>query len=521
MVAKATRKTAAKKVVKKTAKKVAKRTTHRGAGQDGSQVRIRHYCQGIGDCHLLRFTRDDGTPFFMLIDCGVHTFVLGGAETMRRIVANIASVTRRIDVLVVTHEHWDHVSGFRSAAKQFEQIEVDEVWLAWTENPADPQARQLDTYKGQALAALQAASQQLQRRNGLDARMRGLREGLEAVLGFNFGAKGDSVRAARNAGVALAQGEVRYLEPADKPLSPPGLSNLRIFVMGPPRDKALLGVTERASEMYGLGGPDWSMASALYHGLKANLADLAPGEDPAAPFDPNVGMALSTVLDENAFDADAGRGLRDFIRDRYAGPVHPSPGKKPRKSADPNRSNQAWRRIDDDWLGTSAELAMQLDNRTNNTSLVLAFEFIDTGRVLLFTADAQVGSWLSWQDLSWRVDSATVTGPDLLARTVYLKVGHHGSENATLKGKGLELMTNPDLSAFIPTNEKDARKVNWGRMPFKDILEALEERTGGRVIRADDAWIASGSGLPGFDVPSGSLRAVQHGPGLWVEFEVA
>lgn len=521
MAAKTTRKVAVQKASKKTTKKAAKRTKRRVVGQRKAQARIRHYCQGIGDCHLLRFTRDDGTPFFMLIDCGVHTSVSGGTDTMRRVVTNIASVTRRIDVLVVTHEHWDHVSGFKSAAEQFEQIEVDEVWLAWTENPADPQARQLDTYKGQALAALQAASQQLQRRTRLDARMQGLREGLEAVLGFSFGAKGDSVRAARNAGVALARGEVRYLEPADKPLTLPGLSSLRIYVMGPPRDKALLGVTERVSEMYGLGGPGWSMASALHQGLKANLADLAPGEDPAAPFDSNVGMALSAALDEHAFDADAERGLRDFVRDRYAGPIRPAPGRKPRKAVDPNRSNQEWRRIDDDWLGASADLAMQLDNRTNNTSLVLAFEFVETGRVLLFTADAQVGNWLSWQDLSWQVDGNTVTGPDLLARTVYLKVGHHGSENATLKGKGLELMTSPDLSAFIPTNEKDAKKVGWGRMPFKDILEALEKKTNGRVIRADDPLIKSDSESLDFDMPSGSLRALQHDLGLWVELDVA
>ena len=36
---------------------------------------------------------------------------------------------------------------------------------------------------------------------------------------------------------------------------------------------------------------------------------------------------------------------------------------------------------------------------TNNTSLALAFELIEKGRVgkvLLFPADAQVGNWLSW-----------------------------------------------------------------------------------------------------------------------------
>ena len=66
-------------------------------------------------------------------------------------------------------------------------------------------------------------------------------------------------------------------------------------------------------------------------------------------------------------------------------------------------TDQSWRRIDLDWLGMSADLAMQLDDRTNNTSLVLAFEFTDTKRVLLFTADAQVGKLAELAGLSWTV----------------------------------------------------------------------------------------------------------------------
>jgi len=172
-------------------------------------------------------------------------------------------------------------------------------------------------------------------------------------------------------------------------------------------------------------------------------------------------------------------------------------------------------------MGVSADLAMQIDDRTNNTSLALAFEFADTGRVLLFVGDAQVGNWLSWQDLKWTVDGTTVTGPDLLARTVYYKVGHHGSHNATLKEKGLELMTSKDLSSFIPTNEKDAKKVGWGAMPLKSITDELGKRGSGRVIRADDGWIATDTVNAGFEPPSGSIRALRHKPGLYVEVDVA
>jgi hypothetical protein len=44
-------------------------------------------------------------------------------------------------------------------------------------------------------------------------------------------------------------------------------------------------------------------------------------------------------------------------------------------------------------------------------------------------------------------------------------------------------MTDPDLSAFIPVNEKDAKKVKWGQMPFKEVLADLKQRTAGRTSR--------------------------------------
>jgi hypothetical protein len=190
--------------------------------------------------------------------------------------------------------------------------------------------------------------------------------------------------------------------------------------------------------------------------------------------------------------------------------------------------DQSWRRIDADWMGIAADLALQLDRGVNNTSLVLAFEFIDSGRVLLFPGDAQIGNWLSWKELKWPVGQGTVTSADLLARTIYLKVAHHGSQNATPQKQGFDLLTSADLSAFIPTNKVDAVKVHWGEMPYDGILTALETKTKGRVIRADDPWLADKNGKPAFAAPSGSIQAVRSAPrdaargpgGLWVEVDL-
>jgi hypothetical protein len=114
-----------------------------------------------------------------------------------------------------------------------------------------------------------------------------------------------------------------------------------------------------------------------------------------------------------------------------------------------------------------------------------------------------------------------VTGSDLLKRPVYLTVGHHGSHNATLKAQGLELMNHPDLSAFVPVNEADAKELSWKQMPFTDILDALKARAGARVVRADEAWVADGAIPAALAGGGGSLRAVRCKSKLWVEFDVA
>jgi hypothetical protein len=93
---------------------------------------------------------------------------------------------------------------------------------------------------------------------------------------------------------------------------------------------------------------------------------------------------------------------------------------------------ESWRRIDYDWLHSAADLALQLDNLTNNTSLALAIERVSDGKVFLFPADAQQGNWLSWHgpEMKWDIKDGAqkrqITATDLLNRTVFYKVGHQG-----------------------------------------------------------------------------------------------
>jgi hypothetical protein len=286
--------------------------------------------------------------------------------------------------------------------------------------------------------------------------------------------------------------------------------------------------------------PGGTMVKALRNALGASDGSIEAWADWTAPFDPNEGFALSELLKEcdtletavaaavtESSEADTARACTiDFLREHYGGPAgaaDPSGAAADQSSADQSSANQSWRRIDHDWLGLSADLGIQLDKRTNNSSLVLAFEFTDSKRVMLFVGDAQVGNWLSWKDVNWKIEDKTVSAHDLLARTVFYKVGHHGSHNATLKAKGLELMVSPDLSAFVPTNQVDAQNVDWGQMPFGTLLDDLRVRSHERVIRADDPWLKTQNGEPGV-APSGSIKAVRYdrsGRGLWVELDIA
>ena len=153
-------------------------------------------------------------------------------------------------------------------------------------------------------------------------------------------------------------------------------------------------------------------------------------------------------------------------------------------------------------------LALALDNATNNTSLAVAIELGPEGKVLLFPADAQVGNWLSWRDQSWKdANGRDVTVDDLLARTVLYKVGHHSSHNATLRQRGLELMTNDDLIAMVPLDKATAIKKKWP-MPWPKLRSALLASTKGRMLQVDDKAL-----------PDKTVAPAGTNPTLWKRFQ--
>jgi hypothetical protein len=450
-----------------------------------SGVKVRMYRQGLGDCFLLAFAASGERPFYMLIDCGVLVGTPDAEERMRRVAGSVRDATGgRIDVLVATHQHWDHLSGFEQAREVFDEIEIGEVWVAWTEDPQNPLAARLRARRETAVRALWAAARSLRAAGGED------RAGsLESLLGFfgELGADGRPSGLQRALQYVLGRGNPpRYRVPGEPAIDLRGVG-ARVYVLGPPQDEKLLlrsdpsrGDSEVYEKRLGLGPETAFFAAAL----------AADDSAPADPEDDEL-RSLSFPFDKAYRVSPKEAKSSEFFRDYYFG------GKDKTAGAD-----ISWRRIDNNWLSAANNLALQLDSDTNNTSLALAIELSPGGKVLLFPGDAQVGNWLSWhgEKIRWPREGAPqgpVTAADLLRRTVLYKVGHHGSHNATLREQGLELMERPDLVAMIPVDETMAHRPKGGNpqgwdMPFSPLLARLRQKTDGRVLRADAGFPQEG-----------------------------
>jgi hypothetical protein len=322
-----------------------------------------------------------------------------------------------------------------------ETLTVRQVWMAWTEDPNDEDGRQLAAAKGDALSLLHTATAHLQRLATAD---NPLFVSLAEFFGVSGRTTADALKAVRAIG---EKASLRYCDPSDKPHELTDF-DARIYVLGPPRDLKLLKTVDPSKKH---PEDSYETALALFTGGVEPGVNATRGDSPFAEMD---GISLA----EAAHDA--------FFQRHYF-------------------QDDAWRRIDTEWMAGADELALALDNMTNNTSLVLAIE-LGGQDVLLFAADAQVGNWMSWGDRTWAVGNESVTGTNLLERTMLYKVGHHGSVNATLKAKGLALMKNLRF-AIIPVDHEMAVKKRWGALPLLTLVEALEKATQSRgwVLRTD------------------------------------
>ena len=381
-----------------------------------SGAKVRMYRQGHGDCFLLCFRQSDDQPFYMLIDCGLKKGSevvfeeTDGSETyydIKAIAQDIYDSTNgHLHLVVVTHEHEDHVSGFLRAKDIFNKFTIDKLWLAWTEDPKHKLANKLRKKYNDTLIGLFAVGQQLQGASASEDRQ--LKAVLNDLLSFEtedgelpFGADAKKkIKGITNKNAikllkekANKRNGIDFLSPKDKkPRTLENVDGARVFVLGPPENEALL------KDMEPKGGEEFHLGAQL--GQERSLFSAASHH--ASRFG---------LKNDNKEEVEANQPFALTFRV----PVSKTNRRKYNGFFETYTARDEWRKIDSAWLRSSEQFAIRLNNYVNNTSLVLAIELAGSKKVLLFVGDAQRGNWVSWDKQTWEVDQEEVTAKDLLA----------------------------------------------------------------------------------------------------------
>lgn len=455
-------------------------------------VTVRMYRLGHGDCFLLAMPRaGGGDPYYVLIDCGYKPgspAFLDAEPRIGEVVEHLyESCGGRIDLAILTHEHQDHLNGIWKAKNPyFEDFQIDEAWLAWTESPTHDLANKLRKRHQDQLLGLLAARRELALAVGENdpAVQR-----VDQMLAFELGGGAEKMDMAELRAAAenpeksvnkqalklvkekaLAGRGYRCLQPGGTPRDLEGSAGVRAFILGPPEDEALIADEDPKGEEGFPRDNSFSFTEAARAGEHQRKS----------PFTSQYRVPIDEALSREGFFAKRyGRG--------DAGGADQGGAEVP--------DGAPWRRIDDEWLYSAETLAIKMNTGVNNTCLVVAFELPASKKVLLFAADAQRGNWISWKDVEFEDGT---TPRDLLARTVLYKVGHHGSHNATLMGRaeddhanlawmGLEQHASEFTAMITAVGEWATTKNNppWSH-PLPSLKKALVRKAQGRVLQIDE-----------------------------------
>ena len=428
----------------------ARRARPAGAGA-ADAIRVRMYRVGFGDFFLLTVPTKTHGPQHILIDCGVHA---GNIGSMADCVADLIKETdRKLALVIVTHYHADHLSGFATQFAEFAQFEVGAVWIT---NRLDPKNQQSMAFKEQMVALANHLRLQLQLRLRLSL------DDDEAVVAKQALAKTENAL-----GVAGGSNDkaldlvtrgfknkppVFYYEAGDTPALPPTLKGaLSAQILGPsPKDSAgEFAASDNKTEQY--------LSAVSANGL------------------PDTGRF-------RPFDRDWPANAEDYPTDAF----------RPWKS--PSEMEKTLHAVQPDALAAAADL---IDGTLNNQSLVVLFTC--KGKKLLFVGDAQWGNWAYWlygKPVKGKDPGITEKARQILGSIDFYKVGHHGSTNATPIPAVGAMSSNCAAMCSTETGFPSSKRTYGSiakktEVPRIALMEALEKQTVSKLIRSD--WIAVGS----------------------------
>jgi beta-lactamase superfamily II metal-dependent hydrolase len=435
----ARKKTAKKKAAKKKAarKKVvprSKKTTPRSrkaaptaggngpagpAGKNPAGLRVRMYRVGFGDFFLVTVPTGTG-PKHILIDCGVHS---KDTHSIAAAVDHMAQETgKHLALIIVTHRHADHVTGFSKCKDVFKTFTVDRIWMSWYEDPKDSKA--LAIQSNIAALASQLHQPLAARAGGDNDSLRMVENITEATMSARSGSQNPGAFEVLHG--FPNKPEIDYYKAGDTPQLPPSLadSGLTVEILGPPTDRSMIGKTSKKSEEY--IAPETETISG-----------------PIRPFAPAFRISPKDY-DSPVF----AQVPRELIENRVAD-------------------------VQPDMLAAQAAMA---NNMINNQSLVTLFTF--KGKTLLFAGDAQWGNWANFMYGGKIGTELSASSKAILGRLDFYKVGHHGSTNATPKD-ALDAMK--DGCVAMCSTEPKA----YNLVPKPTLITKIKAKTKNNFARSD------------------------------------